>query len=108
LREFKDEGKLLIQEPEFLYDARKFISLVAPNPEALSDAERALAKSTLDTVCGYTANGISELTHDVIWDAAAEGEEIPLYATLASELGEVTDAVRTWASSITTEIEQAA
>lgn len=108
LRELKDEGKILIQEPEFLYDARKFVSLASPNVESLSDDERVLAKSILQTVCGYTANGISELTHDIIWDAAAEGEEIPLFATLASESGEVTDAVRTWANAVVTEVEQQA
>jgi len=108
LRELKEEGKILIQEPEFAYDSRKFISLVTPEMEHLSDEERALAKSIVDTVCGYTANGISDLTHDIIWNAAAEGDEIPLYATLASELGEVTDAVRHWAKTVTGEIEQAA
>jgi hypothetical protein len=108
LRELRDEGKILIQEPEFPYDPRKFISLVSPDTEHLSDDERSLATSTLSTVCGYTANGISELTHDIIWDAASEGEEIPLYATLASELGEVTESVRKWAGTITKEIEQAA
>lgn len=108
IRELKDEGRILVQEPEFQYDVRKFISLSTPNAEPLSDDERNLAKSILDTVCGYTANGISDLTHDVIWDAATEGEEIPLYATLASEMGEVTDEVRKWAGSVASEIEQAA
>jgi hypothetical protein len=108
LRELRDEGKILIQEPEFMYDPRKFISLTPPEIESLSDDERALAKAILEDVCGYTANGISDLSHDIIWDAAAEGEEIPLYATLAAELGEVTDDVRRWAESITSELEQAA
>jgi hypothetical protein len=108
LRELKDEGKILIQEPEFQYDARKFISLMNPNVETLSEEDRVLAKSILDAVCGYTASAISEMTHDNIWDAAAEGEEIPLYATLASELGEVTEDVKTWASSIAAEVDAVA
>lgn len=108
IQELKSEGKLLVQEPEFLYDTRKFISLASPSSESLSDSERELTKSVLDMVCGFTANGISELTHDVIWDAASEGEEIPLYATLASEVGEVTDEVREWASSVIEDIERKA
>ncbi|KQU87539.1 hypothetical protein ASD12_08485 [Mesorhizobium sp. Root102] len=108
LRELKNEGKILIQEPEFLYDARKFISLANPSVETLSEDDRILAKSILDSVCGVTANAISEMTHDVIWDAAAEGEEIPLYATLASELGEVTEDVKSWAASMTAEVEAVA
>ncbi|KAA3448862.1 hypothetical protein C7I87_19520 [Mesorhizobium sp. SARCC-RB16n] len=108
LRELKDDGKILIQEPEFQYDVRKYISLANPNVETLSEDDRALARSILDAVCGYTANAVSEMTHDVIWDAAAEGEEIPLYATLASELGEVTEDVKTWAASMAAEVEAVA
>lgn len=108
LRELKDEGKILIQEPEYQFDTRKYISLMSPSTDILSDEERALASSILDAVCGYTANGISELTHDVIWEAASEGEEIPLKATLVSETGEVTGSVREWAESIIQNIEMAA
>lgn len=108
LKELRDDQKIVIQEPEFQFDARKFISLTSPDVESLSDSERELAKSILDTVCGYTANAISDMTHDVIWDAAAEGEEIPLCATLASEFGEVTDSVKAWAGPIVLEVEQAA
>lgn len=108
LRELRDEGKIVIQEPEFQFDTRKFISLANPEVESLSVSERELAKSILDTVCGFTANAISEMTHDTIWEAAAEGEEIPLYATLAADIGEVTDDVRTWASAIVHEMEHPA
>lgn len=108
LRELKDDGKILIQEPEYQFDTRKYLSLVSPPTDILSDEERVLASTILDAVCGYTANGISELTHDVIWDAAAEGEEIPLKATLVSETGEVTSSVREWAESIIQDIEMAA
>ncbi len=107
LQELKTEGKILIQEPEFQFDVRKYISLMVPDVEPLSDDERELTKSILDSVCGHTANGISELTHDNIWDAASEGEEIPLFATLVSEVGEITDNVRAWAGSIASEHEAA-
>lgn len=100
IRDLAEEGKILVQEPEGQYDSRKFISLVEPHPGVLSDDERSLAKHVLSVVLGYTANGISEATHDIIWEAAEDGEEIPMYATLASDLGEITDEVRDWATGI--------
>jgi hypothetical protein len=105
LRELEAEGKIVIREPEYQYDVRKFISLVQPESEPLSDDERELARGILGTVCGFTANAISEMTHDNIWDAAAEGEEIPLYATLASDVGEISENVRSWAAGIAAEVE---
>ncbi len=108
LRELKDEGKIVIREPEYQFDTRKYVSVSSPQSGVLSDEERILASTILDAVCGYTANGISELTHDVIWDAASEGEEIPLKATLVAEAGEVTDSVRKWAESIIQDREMAA
>jgi len=100
LRELDAEGKIIIREPEHQYDARKYLSLQNPNMEILSDAERDLARSIVEAVCGFSASEISELTHDIVWEAAAEGEEIPMCATLACEKGEVTDAVRAWAAQI--------
>lgn len=108
LRALEEEGKILIREPEYQYDPRKYLSLDSPDASKLSDEERELAKSVLGTVCGYSANEISEITHDIIWSAAAEGEEIPLSATLAAEKGTITDAVRAWASEIVTGLEQKA
>lgn len=100
LRELDQEGKVIIREPEHQYDARKFLSMKNPNVELLSEAERELAKSTLEAVCGFSAHEISALTHDIVWEAAAEGEEIPMCATLACEKGEISSAVRAWASSV--------
>jgi hypothetical protein len=108
LRALQEEGKILIREPEHQYDPRKFLALASPEPAHLSDDERELARSILDLVCGYSANEISELTHDIIWNAAAEGEEIPMYATLAASRGEITNEVRAWASGLVQEIEQGA
>lgn len=105
LRKLQNDGKIHIQEPEFQYDVRKFVSLSNPDEDALSRDEREIAKGILEAVCGCTANEISEISHDVIWAAAAEGETIPLYATLASEQGEVSDDVRAWAGTVVSRLE---
>lgn len=105
LAELEEDGAIHVVEPTGQYDARKFISLVPPNPDVLSADEKLLANNVLSAVLGYTANAISEMTHDIIWDAADDGDEIPMYATLASEKGTVTDCVKAWAASVVAEAE---
>lgn len=100
IRELQGEGKIHVREPVGRYDSRKFLSLTAPDPAILSDDEKELAKTVLSAVLGYTANAISEMTHDIIWEAADDGEEIPLYATLVSTRGPITDDVKAWARGI--------
>ena len=105
VKELQSEGKIVVQEPEYPYDSRKYISLVPPGTDQLSDAERNVAKFMLDFVCKRTANEVSEMTHEEIWEAAVEGEEIPLFATLASGKGAITDEVRDWANAAVERIE---
>ena len=92
------QDAIAIVEPEYKFDTRKFIALSAPPSEALSDDERYIASAVLKAVLGHNANAISEMSHDVIWQAAIEGEEIPLCATLAAQPGEITEAVVDWAT----------
>ena len=66
----------------------------------MSDDERDLAQNVLSAVLGYTANAVSEMTHDIIWDAAEDGEEIPMYATLVSETKSLNDEIKDWARPI--------
>lgn len=99
------EGKLVIRVPEHLYDTKKFVSLVQPDATLLSDDDRALARAMLEYVLDRPASEISAETHDIIWEAAEIGEVIPLSATLASQLGNVTEEVRSWAAGVVAEIE---
>lgn len=108
LRQLEREGKIKIREPEQQFDVRKFFSLDAPNTDALSENEKALAQSVLEAVCSHSATAISEMSHDVIWHVARIGEEIPLYATLAAVEGEITDESLAWADAQIEEIEQQA
>ena len=98
--ELKAEGKLHVEEPKWRYDTRRYISLAAPDTGVLSEDEKKRARAVLATVLGCTANEISESTHDIIWDAANDGEEIPMYATLVSERGEITEEIKEWARQI--------
>ena len=100
LEELEAEEKIMIRQPENHYDARKFICLLPPDVSLLSDDACVLTKYVLDFVCEHSANMVSEITHEEVWHAAQEGEEIPMYATLATGKGAITDEVRGWAESI--------
>jgi len=99
IKSLKDDGSIIVQEPLYQYDPRKYISLTKPKDSALTDEEKDIARSAVNLVCGMSTTTVSELTHDIIWESAAMGEEIPLYATLASRQGEITGAVLDWANS---------
>ena len=105
LKELEKENKIEIRERENYYDAIKYLSRSEPNLIPLSSADRDLAKAVLNFVCDRTATEISESTHDEAWNAALEGEEIPLFATLATGKGAITDEIREWAEKVVVEIE---
>ena len=98
LRNLKAGGKIDIQEPKNSSKPRKFISLVDPDVSCLSDKDKQIAEHELSMVVGHTASVISESTHDIVWEAAREGEEIPIVATLAANKGEVTEKAIKWAN----------
>ena len=104
LKQLEKEDKIQIVEPKDKFDAREYISLTVPKANHLSDSERDIAKSALDSVWGRTTKDVSDKSHDIAWEAAEDGEEIPFYTTLVSEKGEITDEVRNWAAKIISNI----
>ena len=107
VRELEEEGKILVRMTQrFNYPFREFISLVDADSSAFSQREIEVIGDVMTAICdGHTATSISDLTHDQIWEAANIGEDIPLYATLAGEAGEITDEVTAWADNIIKEAE---
>ncbi|MFD2578875.1 hypothetical protein ACFSTD_10325 [Novosphingobium colocasiae] len=80
---------------------REFISRTNPDTHGLSEADRDLLKGYAEVICErFTAAAISDASHDQVWEAADEGEEIPLYAIFASQAGAITDDVRAWANEV--------
>ena len=108
LRELKSAGAIDIVEPKFDFDLRKFISRQAPPSRALTNREKMIVSAVLDAVLERTASEISEMSHDQVWDAALEGEEIPFCATLAATPGEIDDEVVEWAEKAIAESNAAA
>lgn len=104
LKELEEEGKIIIHKRGRPYDPHMFLSITPPDVSLLTENDRLLAKNFLDIVCEYSANEVSEFSHDATWEAASEGEEIPLCATLVTEGGCITDEMRGWANSVVSEI----
>jgi hypothetical protein len=102
LQQLSDEHKIVIREIPYLNQVKRDFIAIAPPTEALfSEEERLIIDAVVSWVCDrHTAASISDLSHDCIWAAAEEGEEIPLYAVLGASPGEITDADKEWASRI--------
>lgn len=103
LGELEEENKIVIRDKEtpFGTNMRHFINLTEPDDSVFSPDELNLIHGLLVEICdNHTANSISDLTHDQVWEAAEFGEEIPLAATLAGTSGELTKEVLDWATDV--------
>jgi hypothetical protein len=96
------DGSIAISDNDhFGYTQRTFISLKPPNVMVFSPEERDLMNEVIQVICEeHTAASISELSHDVIWDAAELGENIPINAVLAAESDDITTQDKAWANKV--------
>ena len=102
-RELEEEGKIAIREVP--YSSRKsfreFMSLRKPEHYVLSEQDLTTLETYTQIICNeFSAAKISEISHDQIWEAADEGEEIPFYTIFAAVPGAITDDVRNWANEV--------
>jgi uncharacterized phage-associated protein len=99
LEELSDEGKMAVRDvPFFKNTKREFISLMEPDISRFKAQEIDLVANITHLICHHhTAESISELTHDIIWELAEIGEEIPYYAVYGAPLGEITEEDVKWA-----------
>ena len=102
INELSSEGKLLVREsPYYSYVKRDYIALKPPNASVFSEQELWVVDHVIAWICDeHTASSISELSHGNIWEAAEEGEEIPLFAVVGAFDGEITEDDKEWASRI--------
>jgi hypothetical protein len=71
--------------------------------------ERDILGYVIDVVCNHhTAVSISRLSHDAIWDAANDGEEIPMSATLVAEPAQLTRQASEWGRTLVKSVAAAA
>ncbi len=104
MQELQAEKKIVVRQREvFGHTKTDYIALVGPEKISgmFTAEEIGLIDEAIDFVClGHTAMGISDKTHDVIWQLAEIGEQIPYEAMLASRLDGVTKDDVTWASEV--------
>lgn len=98
LRELGDEERVLTVEVRTMGKVRReFISISNSTVEGFTAEEIATVDHTIGWICdNHTAQSISNLSHDQIWEMAAIGEEIPINTVLVSSLGEVDENDMYW------------
>lgn len=101
LVELQAEGKVVIRQSDHFGKKKKdFIPFGEPDIGLLDTEELKLIDDLIVDICdGHTAKSISELSHDIVWEAAGMGEEIPIYAVLAAKFAPLEDGDFEWAES---------
>jgi len=101
LREMERDGLVSIRNSDHFGKTKKeYVLHSISNGEFLDAHQRKLVDKMIDFVCDrHTASSVSNATHDHIWHAAADGEELPLYTVFAVP-GTITDAEREWAKMV--------
>lgn len=99
LRELQMEGAITVSEAP-LHNRRKTeykVHRPMTNTDFMDREELDIVNGVIDHICDeHTAKSISDASHNHIWMAAADGEEIPLF-TVFSRPGRVTETDKVWA-----------
>jgi len=92
----------------FDYNQIQFFALTKPDISMFSAAQISLVDSIIDAICSnHTAASISNLSHDLIWEAAEIGEEIPMApAAFGGNFGEIDEDDIVWARAEIDRIEE--
>ena len=97
----ENDGKIAITKN--LYHGMpqyQFVALQRPDISMFTPEEISIVDIVIEEMCQkHTASSMSELSHDIIWETAEIGEEIPLYTFFASRIGEINEKDIQWAKS---------
>jgi hypothetical protein len=78
LKVLSENGSLKISRRSYFgWDKFDFVANGEFQTNRLSESERALIRSVVEVVCGFSATEISEISHAKPWEAVAFGERIP-------------------------------
>jgi hypothetical protein len=102
LDDLESENKLLIEKHEYYGSYKtKFIALENPKESIFSGEELALVDCLISEICDdHTAESISNLSHDMVWEAGCMGEEIPLTAVLITDEAILNEKDIAWANDV--------
>lgn len=93
VKQLEEEGSIFQRGVEYYgFPKTEYIPLKRANISDFTPEQISLVDRVADYVCREnTAKSISRKSHDVIWELADIGEEIPFYAALGADLGEITE-----------------
>jgi hypothetical protein len=96
------EGKIACGHVDhFGFTKHEYVSIHEADKSIFSGEEIALIDRAFEHVCiNHTARSVSEETHNVIWELAELGEEMPYYTIFASGVGEIDEADIAWANEV--------
>ncbi len=98
LDELQSENRIVMHKVRNAsYEQYLFFSLVEPSLSAFSTEEISVIAAQIAWISPLSAKEISAVSHDRTWDTFENGEEIPMYAVLASQTRELTPADLEWA-----------
>ncbi|GMQ81559.1 MAG: hypothetical protein BMS9Abin05_0991 [Rhodothermia bacterium] len=104
LKELEGGGLIAISEDDSKVYASQanpttlYYSLKRPDLDAFSGEEIAIIDEVVDAICNrHSAASISKASHNVMWESAEDGEELPYYTSTAYLLGNVSPEDRAWA-----------
>ncbi len=106
IAELAAEQKIVVREASVPggHTMRHFFGMKEVEADTLSEQDRKILDAFTGVICdNFSANEISDATHDQVWEAAESGEEIPLFTAFAKR-GEITSEVRAWATEAVTGI----
>jgi hypothetical protein len=96
------ESKILIRNVTLFSGKtkREFLTLTEPDISDFTASEISLVASITHDICHhYTAESISDESHDKVWELTGIGEEIPYHAVYGAPLGEIKQEYIEWAKS---------
>ena len=96
--EIEEKRTFVYKQRLLSYKQRLFYSKLPANTSGFDEQELELVDALIDVICKeHTAMSISDLSHDLVWEAASEGEEMPMSATLVAEPAEINQSDVEWA-----------
>lgn len=102
LEDLQDDGMIKISEvPFFGKMKRQYKSLRRPNTSLFTAEELSHIDKVIGVICDkFTASDISELTHNIVWRYAKNGEEIPPFTIFVPGFEQPSEKDLAWASKI--------
>lgn len=98
LEELQSEGAIdVLDVTHFGRPKKEYLVKYGASIGHFPEEEKAIIDETIEFICEkHTATSISEASHDRVWKAAEDGEELPYY-TVFSVPGKITEDELEWA-----------